>query len=146
LRLIQDIAALLRGKLSQLARSKYATFDIVFTANRACNAHATSYERDSFYDGTADRTVHECFGLQCLRLPKKQHSTALASSVSGTCRRKSRWSPMEHNPTLDGDLEALLKGIGAELRKRHANVLHEAMPDSITELLTRLDQQTEHPD
>jgi hypothetical protein len=41
---------------------------------------------------------------------------------------------------MPDDLKAVLKGIGAELRKQHSDMLHDKVPDGIAELLKQLDQ------
>jgi hypothetical protein len=49
---------------------------------------------------------------------------------------------MERDPMPD-DLKAVLKDIGAELRKQHSDMLHGKVPDGIAELLKQLDQPSE---
>ena len=44
-------------------------------------------------------------------------------------------------PNAGFDLKAVRTGIGAALRTLHSDVLREAVPDRITELLRQLDQQ-----
>jgi Anti-sigma factor NepR len=44
-------------------------------------------------------------------------------------------------PNAGFDLKAVRTGIGAALRTLHSDVLREAVPDRIAELLRQLDQQ-----
>jgi hypothetical protein len=49
---------------------------------------------------------------------------------------------MARDPALT-DLNAVLTGIGAELRRLYSDVLHQELPDRMAELLKQLEQLTE---
>jgi hypothetical protein len=55
--------------------------------------------------------------------------------------KRSGVGPYETRPDAGPELEAMRAGIGAALRTLHSDVLREQVPESIAELLRRLDQQ-----
>jgi hypothetical protein len=128
LRLVQDIAALLRFKFLQLSCSKDRTCDVVFTARWASNAHVVNCGRDLLCVSAADGAVHILAPLVAIdeARPRRSPTTArgLLPHAIRHCTTLTVWPPYVSSPPIGESHPPANFGPAGALPKRPIRFTH----------------------